>query len=97
MQAVHPISDLQIEDSRISRGPETTSFPILMELGIGVPAYGVGKPDRRHDRYDFGTFLGGLSTIGFEGGAKPTILRLLHRADRLFQQARILCRPDASS
>jgi len=39
--AVHPISDLQIEYSLISRGPETTIFPMLAELGIGVTAYGV--------------------------------------------------------
>jgi len=39
--AVHPISDLQIEYSIISRGPETRIFPLLTELGIGVTAYGV--------------------------------------------------------
>jgi aryl-alcohol dehydrogenase-like predicted oxidoreductase len=39
--AVHPISDLQIEYSLISRGPETTIFPLLAALGIGVTAYGV--------------------------------------------------------
>jgi len=40
-QAVHPISDLQIEYSLISRGPENTIFPVLAELGVGVTAYGV--------------------------------------------------------
>jgi aryl-alcohol dehydrogenase-like predicted oxidoreductase len=40
-QAVHPIEDLQIEYSLISRGPEDTIFPALDELGIGVTAYGV--------------------------------------------------------
>lgn len=39
--AVHPISDLQIEYSLISRGPENTIFPVLAELGVGVTAYGV--------------------------------------------------------
>ena len=39
--AAHPISDLQIEYSLISRGPETTIFPLLAELSIGVTAYGV--------------------------------------------------------
>jgi len=39
--AVHPISDLQIEYAVISRGPETTIFPVLQKLGIGVTAYGV--------------------------------------------------------
>lgn len=39
--AVHPISDLQIEYSLVSRGPEGKVFPVLSELGIGVTAYGV--------------------------------------------------------
>jgi aryl-alcohol dehydrogenase-like predicted oxidoreductase len=38
---VHPIADLQIEYSLISRGPESRIFPLLSELGIGVTAYGV--------------------------------------------------------
>jgi len=38
---VHPICDLQIEYSLISRSPEEKIFPILDELGIGVTAYGV--------------------------------------------------------
>ena len=33
--AVHPIRDLQIEYSLISRGPEARIFPALRELGIG--------------------------------------------------------------
>lgn len=39
--AVRPVSDLQIEYSMISRGPEASIFPVLEELGIGVTAYGV--------------------------------------------------------
>jgi aryl-alcohol dehydrogenase-like predicted oxidoreductase len=39
--AVHPIADLQIEYSLMSRAPETKIFPALEELGIGVTAYGV--------------------------------------------------------
>lgn len=39
--AVHPIVDLQIEYSLISRGPEEKIFPALDERGIGVTAYGV--------------------------------------------------------
>ena len=40
-QAVHPLSDLQIEYSLISRGPEEKIFPVLEELQVGVTAYGV--------------------------------------------------------
>jgi len=38
---VHPIHDLQIEYSLISRGPEEKIFPALDEFGIAVTAYGV--------------------------------------------------------
>lgn len=40
-QTVHPLADLQIEYSLISRGPEARIFPALAELGVGVTAYGV--------------------------------------------------------
>lgn len=39
--AIHPISDLQIEYSLISRSPESEIFAVMEELGIGVTAYGV--------------------------------------------------------
>ena len=39
--AVHPICDLQIEYSLISRGIEDRSCPTLRELGIAITAYGV--------------------------------------------------------
>jgi aryl-alcohol dehydrogenase-like predicted oxidoreductase len=39
--AVHPISDLQIEYSLISRGIEAEILPAARELGIGITAYGV--------------------------------------------------------
>jgi aryl-alcohol dehydrogenase-like predicted oxidoreductase len=39
--AVHPIVDLQIEYSLISRGIEAAILPTCRELGIGITAYGV--------------------------------------------------------
>ena len=39
--AVHPISDVQIEYSLISRGIEAAILPVCRELGIGITAYGV--------------------------------------------------------
>lgn len=39
--AVHPIADLQIEYSLISRGIEAEILPACRELGIGITAYGV--------------------------------------------------------
>jgi aryl-alcohol dehydrogenase-like predicted oxidoreductase len=65
--AVHPIADLQIEYSLISRGPESQIFPLLEELGIAVTAYGVlsrgllsgSKPTGRGDvRNHFPRFVG---------------------------------------
>ncbi|MGP3958875.1 aldo/keto reductase [Nonomuraea sp. 3N208] len=39
--AVHPIADLQIEYSLLSRGIEDDILPTARELGIGITAYGV--------------------------------------------------------
>jgi aryl-alcohol dehydrogenase-like predicted oxidoreductase len=39
--AVHPICDLQIEYSLLSRGIEAEILPTCRELGIGITAYGV--------------------------------------------------------
>jgi aryl-alcohol dehydrogenase-like predicted oxidoreductase len=38
--AVHPIVDLQIEYSVVSRSPEAQIFPLLEELGMGATTYG---------------------------------------------------------
>ncbi len=40
-QAVHPIADLQIEYSLMSRGIEADILPATRQLGIGMTAYGV--------------------------------------------------------
>ncbi|RBM14386.1 aldo/keto reductase [Streptomyces sp. PT12] len=39
--AVHPVADLQIEYSLISRAVEAEVLPTLRELGVGLTAYGV--------------------------------------------------------
>ncbi len=39
--AVHPVCDLQIEYSLISRGIEDAILPVARELGVGITAYGV--------------------------------------------------------
>ena len=39
--AIHPVADLQIEYSLISRGIEHDILPATRELGIGITAYGV--------------------------------------------------------
>jgi aryl-alcohol dehydrogenase-like predicted oxidoreductase len=40
-QRVHPIADLQIEYSLVSRGIEEDILPTCREFGVGVTAYGV--------------------------------------------------------
>ena len=40
-QAVHPVADLQIEYSLLSRGIEAEILPTCRELDVGVTAYGV--------------------------------------------------------
>ena len=39
--AVHPVADLQIEYSLVSRGIEELILPTCRELGVGITAYGV--------------------------------------------------------
>jgi aryl-alcohol dehydrogenase-like predicted oxidoreductase len=60
--ATHPICDLQIEYSLISRGIEAEILPTCRELGIGITAYGVlsrglisghFSPQRQLDTTDF--------------------------------------------
>ncbi|WP_416277024.1 aldo/keto reductase [Nocardia sp. alder85J] len=63
--AVHPIVDLQIEYSLLSRGIEREILPATRELGIGITAYGVLsrgllsdslRTRRSFDRGDFRAF-----------------------------------------
>ncbi|OLF11914.1 aldo/keto reductase [Actinophytocola xanthii] len=60
--AVHPVVDLQIEYSLLSRGIEDEILPAARELGIGITAYGVlsrgllgghWRPDRQLAERDF--------------------------------------------
>lgn len=64
--AVHPVSDLQIEYSLISRGIEKSILPAARDLGIGVTAYGVlsrgllsghWSPERSESGRDFRSHL----------------------------------------
>ena len=63
--AVHPISDVQIEYSLLSRGIEDDILPAAREHGIGVTAYGVlsrgllsghWSPERELSDHDFRSF-----------------------------------------
>jgi aryl-alcohol dehydrogenase-like predicted oxidoreductase len=90
--AVHPIADVQIEYSLISRGPEHHIFPLLRELGIGFTAYGVlsrgllagstpkGAADfRAHlPRFRNGnrSIVDGLARLAAEKGCSPAQLAI---------------------
>jgi len=91
--AVHPISDLQIEYSVISRGIEGAILPAARELGIGVTAYGVlsrglisGHWHReRQGEQDFR----GLASPRFQGGNLDANLALVERMRALAQEMNV--------
>jgi aryl-alcohol dehydrogenase-like predicted oxidoreductase len=78
---VHPIVDLQIEYAIATRGPETSIFPALAELGISATLYGVfsrglltgSKPSGKGDFRQY------LPRFAGEQGAKNTdVVARLH-------------------
>ena len=92
--SVHPISDLQIEYSMISRGIEGSAppaiLPVARELGIGITAYGVlsrglisghWSKDRQGEK-DFRS----LASPRFQGGNLDANLALVERLRALAQE-----------
>jgi aryl-alcohol dehydrogenase-like predicted oxidoreductase len=80
-QAVHPIADLQIEYSLISRGIEREIIPTCRDLGIGITAYGVlsrglisGHWQKDSDKGDFRS-----RAPRFQGANLDTNLALVER------------------
>ena len=80
-QAVHPIADLQIEYSLISRGIEREIIPTCRELGIGITVYGVlsrglisGHWQKDSDKGDFRS-----RAPRFQGANLDTNLALVER------------------
>jgi aryl-alcohol dehydrogenase-like predicted oxidoreductase len=63
--AVHPISDLQIEYSLLSRGIEDEILPLTRELGIAVTAYGVLSRGLLSGHWGRGRELAGGDFRGF--------------------------------
>ena len=60
--AVHPICDVQLEYSLLSRGIEASVLPAARELGIGVTAYGVLSRSLISDTADTTFGLGDFRT-----------------------------------
>jgi aryl-alcohol dehydrogenase-like predicted oxidoreductase len=63
--AVHPIVDLQIEYSLISRGIEAQILPTCRELGIDITAYGVLSRGLISGHFDAATPAGGKDIRAF--------------------------------
>lgn len=77
---VHPIVDLQIEYSLVSRGIEDEILPVCRELGIGVTAYGVlsrGLISGHWVRGEAGGFRG--ASPRFQAGNVENNLALVER------------------
>ena len=85
--ATHPISDLQIEYSLVSRGIERDILPTVRELGIGVTAYGALSrglltSSRPAEKNDFRNHLPRFSGPNYERN-RPLVEALAAFAARL--------------
>ncbi|WP_281173371.1 aldo/keto reductase [Halotalea alkalilenta] len=84
--SVHPISDLQIEYSLISRGIETRILPACRALGIGISAYGVLSRGLISGHWRAGAAGGGdfrAHSPRFQGEALEHNLALVERLRQL--------------
>jgi pyridoxine 4-dehydrogenase len=91
--SVHPISDLQIEYSVISRGIEAAILPTARRLGIGISAYGVLSRGLisghwRRERGGEKDFRG-LASPRFQGGNLDANLALVERMRALAQDLNV--------
>jgi aryl-alcohol dehydrogenase-like predicted oxidoreductase len=88
--AVAPISDLQIEYSLLSRGPEKAIIPTLRELGIGMTAYGVLSRGLLSDHWDPDRKLTGgdfrAQSPRFQDGNLEANLRLVGALTRVAER-----------
>ncbi|PYC80857.1 aldo/keto reductase [Streptomyces tateyamensis] len=85
--AVHPISDLQIEYSLLSRSLEAEVLPAARELGIGVTAYGVLSRGLLSGHWSAGRELAGTDFRGhsprFQGDNLTRNLDLVEQLRRI--------------
>ncbi|MET9013299.1 aldo/keto reductase [Streptomyces olivaceoviridis] len=88
--AVAPISDLQIEYSLLSRGPEESIIPTLRELGIGLTAYGVLSRGLLSGHWSSSRELTGndfrTHSPRFQGENLAANLRLVQALDRVAER-----------
>jgi aryl-alcohol dehydrogenase-like predicted oxidoreductase len=85
--AVHPVRELQIEYSLMSRGIEAEILPVLRELGISVTAYGIlsrGLLNRETARLAEGDLRARFPR--FQGGNLERNLELLDALEKIAEQ-----------
>jgi aryl-alcohol dehydrogenase-like predicted oxidoreductase len=83
---VHPVADLQIEYSLMSRGIEKTILPTTRELGIGITAYGVLSRGLLSGRVPPATNKGDIRVVRmprFQQGNVEKNLRLVEALRRI--------------
>jgi aryl-alcohol dehydrogenase-like predicted oxidoreductase len=85
--AVHPIADLQIEYSLMSRGIETAILPLVRDLGISITAYGVLSRGLLSGRIPDASAKGDLRTVRMPRFQKGNLERNLELVDALRQIA----------
>ncbi|WP_313192643.1 aldo/keto reductase [Shinella zoogloeoides] len=87
--AVHPIADLQIEYSLISRGIEDDILPTCRELGIPLTAYGVLSRGLISGHWQKGTVAGGdfrAASPRFQDGNVDRNLALVEALRRVAEE-----------
>jgi aryl-alcohol dehydrogenase-like predicted oxidoreductase len=81
--AVHPIADLQIEYSLMSRSIEGRLLPVLRELGIGVTAYGVLSRGLLSGKIPAADAKGDIRTLRMPRFAPENLAQNLRHVDAL--------------
>ncbi|HUC51791.1 MAG TPA: aldo/keto reductase [Xanthobacteraceae bacterium] len=84
-QAVHPICDLQIEYSLMSRGIEQSILPTTRELGIAITAYGVLSRGILSGRVPDASVKGDIRVIRMPRYAQGNLQRNLTLVEALAQ------------
>src|SRR5262249_24770963 len=81
--AVHPIADLQIEYSLMSRGIEAAILPLVRDLGISITAYGVLSRGLLSGRIPDASAKGDLRMVRMPRFQKGNLERNLELVDAL--------------
>ncbi|MGB6753348.1 MAG: aldo/keto reductase [Xanthobacteraceae bacterium] len=91
--AVHPICDLQIEYSLMSRGIESAILPVTRELGIAISAYGVLSRGILSGRVPSSDSIGDIRVIRMPRYAQGNLEKNLSLVETLAQIGKKNARP----